>query len=115
MARLAQRLEPKRLHNRTREPGAEFVYKQCLKMWEQRGWAGDGSPVNFGAYREFSRGLVKFSCMKGQDNNSHMFTLTVEAGTFSVRKVGADYIWTGKVGLPKIPSDDEMVEIKLAI
>lgn len=113
--RLLANREPKRLHNRTREPGAEYVYKQCLKMWEQRGWAGDGSPINMGAYRQFERGLIVFSCMKGQDNNSHLFTVSVEAGIFSVKKIGADYVWTGKFGLPKIPSDEEMVEIKLAI
>lgn len=115
MRRLAAHA-PKRLHNRTREPGAEYVYKQCLKMWESRGWAGDTSPINNGgSYRQFTRGLITFSCMKGAFDHGHVFTIAVEAGVFSVKKLGADYVWTSRVGLPKIPSDDEMVEIKLAL
>jgi hypothetical protein len=105
--------DPVRLHKRTREPGAEYVYKQCLKMWQKRGWVGETN--TFGAYREYSRGLITFSCMKGLTDKAHLFTVVVESGTYSVRMQGEDYIWVGKVGLPKIPDEDAMIEIRLAV
>jgi hypothetical protein len=107
---------PKPLFHRTREPEARWVYERCYEMWKNRNWRGDENTMwPQGEVCSFTRGLQRFICKRSIQTQDYEFTMELESGTYTVKKVGADYMWAGSFGLPRIPADDEMIEIKLSV
>lgn len=113
MGRRNLELSPQPRYRRTREPEARWVYERAHAMWEKRGWLGNDPTDTPYSKATFKRGLQIFSYIKAGSRIEFAFQL--ESGRFTVCKNGADYFWGTTFGLPKIPDDAEIVEIKLAL